>query len=66
MKELAPNTLELPLATRAEMAFKVAVEKAIRERMARGLPIHVWRDGRVVELSPEELRRGHSRCHPEP
>lgn len=66
MKELASDILELPLATRAEMAFKAAVEKVIRERMARGLSIHVWRDGGVVELLPEELRRTHTRSHPEP
>lgn len=54
MKE--PNLLELPLAERAEMALKAAVEKAIRERARLGLPVFVWRDGKVVELGAEELR----------
>ncbi len=65
MKELG-NILELSLAARAEMAFKAAVENVIRERMAKGLTIHVWRDGKVLDLSPGELRRGRTRSHPEP
>ena len=48
--------LELPLEQRAEMAFKAAVEEVIVEHARQGLPIYVWRDGRVVELSPKELQ----------
>jgi hypothetical protein len=50
------NVLELPLEQRAEMAFKAAVEEVIIEHARRGLPIYIWRDGKVVELSPEELQ----------
>jgi len=50
------NVLELPLEQRAEMALKAAVEKAIVEHARLGLPMYIWRDGKVVELSPEELR----------
>lgn len=49
------NVLELPLYARAEMALKRAVEKVIVEHAQKRLPIYVWRDGKVVEVSPEEL-----------
>ncbi len=55
------NVLELPLEQRAEMALKAAVEKVIVERARRGLPVFVWRDGKVVEMSPEELRERSAR-----
>jgi hypothetical protein len=50
------NVLELPLEERAEIALKAAVEKVIIEHARRGLPIYIWRDGRIVEVPPEELR----------
>jgi hypothetical protein len=50
------NVLELPLEQRAEMALKAAVEKVIVEHARQGLPIYIWRDGKVVEMSQEELR----------
>jgi hypothetical protein len=50
------NVLELPLEQRAEMALRAAVEKVIVEHARQGLPIYIWRDGKIVELSPEELR----------
>lgn len=50
------NVLALPLEERAEIALKAAVEKLIVEHARRGLPIYIWRDGRVVEVAPEELR----------
>ena len=50
------NVLELPLEERAEMALKAAVEKVIVEHARRGLPLYIWRDGRVVEVPPDELR----------
>jgi hypothetical protein len=50
------NVLQLPLEVRAQMAFKAAVEKAIIEHARRGLPMYIWRDGKIVERSPEELR----------
>lgn len=49
------NVLALPLEERAEMALKVAVEKVIVDHARRGLPIYVWRDGKVVEISPDQL-----------
>ncbi|MGH9453669.1 MAG: hypothetical protein ACRD2O_06820 [Terriglobia bacterium] len=56
MKEPPPNVLELPLEVRAEMAMKAAVENAIEERARLGLSIFVWRDGKVVEITAQELR----------
>ena len=56
MKEPPANVLELPLIERAEMALKAAVEKVMEEHAREGLPIYIWRDGKVVEVSPEELR----------
>ena len=50
------NVLELPLEQRAEMALKAAVEKVIVEHARLGLPIYIWREGKVVEMSLEELR----------
>jgi hypothetical protein len=50
------NVLKLPLDVRAEMAFREAVEEVVIESARLGLPLYIWRDGRVVERSPEELR----------
>lgn len=41
---------------RALMALKAAVEKVIEERVREGLPLYIWRDGKVVAVPPEELR----------
>jgi len=56
MTKPPPNVLDLPLEQRAEMALKAAVEKVIVEHAHQGLPIYIWRDGRVVEVPPDELR----------
>jgi hypothetical protein len=50
------NVLQLPLEVRAEIALKAAVEKVFIEHARQGLPICIWRDGKTVELSPEEVR----------
>ena len=57
------NVLELPLEQRAEMALKAAVEKVIVEHARQGLPIYIWRDGKVVEMSLEELRERSANLH---
>jgi hypothetical protein len=46
----------LPLEKRAEIAFKAAVAKAIDENARLGLPVYVGRDGKVIQLSSDELR----------
>ena len=50
------NVLTLSLEQRAEMALKAAVEEVIVEHAQKGLPIYIWRDGKVVEVPPDELR----------
>ncbi len=56
MSKPTKAVLRLPLEKRAEIAFKVAVAKAIDEHARLGLPIFIWRDGKVVKLSPDEVR----------
>jgi hypothetical protein len=38
------------------MAMKAAVEKVIEDHIRSGRPIHIWQDGKVVEVSADELR----------
>jgi hypothetical protein len=61
----SPNVLDLPLHVRAEMAMKAAVEKVIIEAAREGRPIHIWRDGAIVEVSVEELREHAARISTE-
>ncbi len=56
MKRASKQVLRLPLEKRAEMAFKEAVEEVIDEHARLGLPLHVWRNGKVVSLSAREVR----------
>jgi hypothetical protein len=56
MKRPPSNLLELPLEVRAEMALKAAVEKVWEEHAREGIPIFFWHNGKVVEVSAEELR----------
>lgn len=56
MSKPSKAVLQLPLEKRAEIAFKTAVAKAIDEHARLGLPVYIWRDGRVVELPPDEAR----------
>ena len=57
MKKPSKDVLRLPLEKRAEIAFKVAVAKAIEEHTRLGLPVYIWRSGRVVKLSPQQVRK---------
>jgi hypothetical protein len=50
------NILDLPLEARAFMALKEAVDEVIEDRIREGLPLYIWRDGKVVAVPPEELR----------
>jgi hypothetical protein len=53
MRKPSKEVLRLPLEKRAEIAFKIAVAKAIDEHSRLGLPVYIWRNGKVVELSPD-------------
>jgi hypothetical protein len=50
------NVMDLPLEERALMALKAAVAQVIEEHIREGLPLYIWRDGKVVAVPPEELR----------
>ena len=50
-----PKGVELPMSERGLIALKVSVKKAIAEHAREGLPIYTWRDGKVVEIPPDEL-----------
>jgi hypothetical protein len=56
MKRIPKNILRLPMEKRAEMALREAVNEVIEEHARLGLPLYVGRKGKVVELSPEEVR----------
>ncbi len=45
----------IPLAYRAEKALKRAVAKALAEHKKNGIPIAVWRDGKVVRIPPDQI-----------
>ena len=53
-----PNTnpVELSLHDRAALAMKAAIEKLKIDHARRGLPLYIWEDGRVVEVSAEQLK----------
>ena len=53
-----PNILDLPLEERALMALEAAVEEVIEDHAREGLPLYIWRDGKVVAVPAEELREG--------
>jgi hypothetical protein len=57
MIKLPVNVLDLPLSERGLMALKAAVENAIEEHAREGLPMYIWRDGQVVAVPAEELRK---------
>jgi hypothetical protein len=50
-KEIQP----LSLAEKAECALRRAVAKVIAEHQRTGEPLAIWRDGRVVLVSPDQL-----------
>jgi hypothetical protein len=56
MKELSEDILSLPLHVRAEMALKEAVREALAEHAREGRPAYIWRDGKVVAMTPDEIR----------
>ena len=56
MSKPSKDVLRLPIEKRAEIAFKVAVAKAIDEHTRLGLPFYIWRNSRVVKLSPNKTR----------
>jgi len=43
------------LAYRAEEALRKAVAEAIAEHRRNGVPIAIWRDGKVVRISADQI-----------
>jgi len=43
------------LAYRAEEALRKAVAEAIAEHRRNGIPIAIWRDGKVVRIPAEQI-----------
>jgi len=56
MKKASKDILRLSLEKRAEMAFQEAVAEVVNEHARLKLPLHVWRNGKVVALSAPEAR----------
>ncbi len=50
------NPVALSLHDRAALAMKTAIEKLKIDHARRGLPLYIWEDGRVVEVSAEQLK----------
>ena len=61
MSKPSKDVLRLPIEKRAEIAFKVAVAKAIDEHTRLGLPVYIWRNSKVVKLSPNKTRNSSRR-----
>ena len=57
MSRVPVNVLTLPMEQRALMALRSAVRKAIAERRKLGLPIYIWSNGRVVDISRRTARK---------
>ncbi len=55
MNKPSQDVMRLPIEERAEVAFKAAVAKAIREHALLGLPIYISRNQRVVKVSPRAV-----------
>jgi hypothetical protein len=50
-KQLSPK----PLSYLAEEALKKAVAEAIAEHRRNGVPIAVWRNGKVVRIAADQI-----------
>jgi hypothetical protein len=61
MSKPSREVLQLPIEERAEIAFKVAVAKAIDEHTRLSLPVYIWRHSRVVKLSPDKTNKSSRR-----
>jgi hypothetical protein len=50
------DVLSIPVEDRPLHAFRAAVADVIEEHARLGLPLYIWRDGKVVAVPAEELR----------
>jgi hypothetical protein len=56
MKRTHRSILRLPMEKRAELALREAVDGVIAEHARLGLPLYIGRNGKVVKLSPRQVR----------
>lgn len=56
MKKHCKNAESLPLQKRAELALREAVDEVISEHVRLRLPLFVGKEGKVVKLSPRNVR----------
>jgi hypothetical protein len=51
----ASKSSSMPLAYRAEEALRKAVADAIAEHRRNGVPIAIWRNGKVVRIPADQI-----------
>ncbi len=49
--------LKSSLPALAEKALKEAVKEVVKENKKAGLPLIVWKDGKVVKIRPKKLKK---------
>ena len=55
MTEKKKKLSDIPIGIRAEEALKKAVAETIADHKRAGDPIVIWRDGKVVQIPPEQI-----------
>jgi hypothetical protein len=55
MITVSPEVLALPTQERAALAMQEVFKKAVEEHVREGLPMYVWRDGKVLAVPAEEF-----------
>ena len=53
--KMVSKASKVPMAVRAEEAFKKAVANAIAEHKKAGHSIAVWKNGKVVHIPPDQI-----------
>jgi hypothetical protein len=56
VRRLSARILKLPLHQRALMALRSAVRKVYQEAARDGRPLYILSKGKVVKLSPKQIR----------
>jgi len=46
----------LPLAERGEIAFRVAVANVVKQHRQAGIPLALWRNGKIVLVPASKVR----------
>ena len=46
----------MSLQDKAEVALKKAVREVVKEHKKTGRPLAVWKDGKVVRISPDSVK----------